>query len=221
MNGVHDMGGLHALGAVVREENEPVFQEPWEKRAFAITVAMGLHGKWNMDRGRFVRENRHPADYLQSRYYELWIKGLEQLLIENGFLTPEEIAAGRALAPPPPGTRPPPPPARVAEGLRKGATARLPDDVPPRFGVGDRVRVRDINIATHTRAPRYCRGHVGVIERDHGVFIFPDTHAMLEGTKPQHVYSVRFEGKHLWGEVASDRHTVQIDLWDDYLDPSS
>jgi hypothetical protein len=109
----------------------------------------------------------------------------------------------------------------VAEVLRKGATVRLTDDVPARFRAGDSVRVRDINIATHTRAPRYCRGHVGVVERDHGVFIFPDTNALLQGTKAQHAYSVRFEGKRLWGETASDGHTVLIDLWDDYLEPAS
>jgi nitrile hydratase len=220
VNGAHDLGGMHGLGAVEREENEPVFHEEWERRAFAITLAMGFHGKWTLDRSRFMRENRHPADYLQSSYYELWTKGLEALLLENGFVTPEEIAAGRALSPPPPGAAPPAAPARVADVLRKGASARLADDVPARFRTGDGVRVRDINTPTHTRAPRYCRGHVGTIERDHGVFIFPDTYALLQGKKPQHLYSVRFDGKRLWGESADGRHTVLIDLWDDYLEPA-
>lgn len=218
MNGAHDMGGLHGLGAIEREENEPAFHDEWERRAFAITLAMGFHGKWSLDRSRFIRENRHPVDYLQSSYYELWIKGLEALLIENGFLTPEEIATGRALVPPPKDRKPPVGPGRVAEILRKGATARLPDDVPARFRPGDAVRIRDIDTPTHTRAPRYCRGHFGVIERDHGVFIFPDTNALGLGSKPQHLYSVRFGAKSLWGEAASEHDLVLIDLWDDYLE---
>jgi nitrile hydratase len=218
MNGAHDLGGAHGLGPIEREENEPPFHEEWERRAFAITLAMGFHGRWPLDRARFMRENRHPVDYLESSYYELWIKGLEPLLIENGFVTEEEIAAGRALRPSPVGTQPPAAPERVSEILRKGATARVAEGVPARFGVGDRVRVRDINVATHTRAPRYCRGHVGIVERDHGIFIFPDTHAMLKGKKPQHLYSVRFAAQDLWGKGAAARDAVLIDLWDDYLE---
>lgn len=218
MNGAHDLGGMHGLGKIEREEDEPVFHEEWERRAFAITLAMGFHGKWTLDRTRFMRENRHPVDYLQSSYYELWIKGLEALLLENGFVSKEEIVTGRALEPPPAGIGKPVGPEGVAEILRKGATARLPDDVPASFRPGDKVRVRHINTPTHTRAPRYCRGHVGTIERDHGVFIFPDTYAIGQGKKPQHLYSVRFEGSELWGDVAAERDAVMIDLWDDYLE---
>jgi nitrile hydratase len=218
MNGAHDLGGTHGLGPIEREENEPPFHDDWERRAFAITLAMGFHGKWPLDRARFMRENRHPVDYLESSYYELWIKGLEPLLLEHGFVTEEEIASGRALRPVPAGTQPPVGPGRVAEILKNGATARVDADVPARFAAGDRVRVRDINIPTHTRAPRYCRGHVGTVERDHGVFIFPDTHALMQGKKPQHLYSVRFKGQDLWGAGAPGRDTVLIDLWDDYLE---
>jgi nitrile hydratase len=218
MNGAHDLGGSHGLGPIVREENEPTFHEEWERRALALTLAMGSHGKWSIDRSRFMRENRHPIDYLASSYYELWLKGLEPLLIENGFLQPGEIEAGRALAPPPADAKPAASPERAAETLRRGASARVAVDMPARFKAGDRVRVRDINVEGHTRAPRYCRGHEGVIDRDHGVFVFPDTSALGQGPKPQHVYSVRFPARRLWGETASPRDEVMIDLWDDYLD---
>ena len=66
--------------------------------------------------------------------------------------------------------------------------------------------------------PRYVRGRRGVVAIDHGVFIFPDTHAAGEGTKPQHVYSVRFTAQELWGPDASARDRVHVDLWDDYLE---
>ncbi len=41
MNGAQDMGGMHGFGAVEPEPNEPVFHADWEKRAFALTLAMG------------------------------------------------------------------------------------------------------------------------------------------------------------------------------------
>ena len=36
MNGIHDLGGMHGLGPVVAEQNEPVFHEEWEGRAFGL-----------------------------------------------------------------------------------------------------------------------------------------------------------------------------------------
>ena len=80
MNGAQDMGGVHGFGPVEPEQNEPVFHADWEKRAFALTLAMGTPGGWNIDMSRFVRENRPPAEYLSMSYYQLWFAGLEMLL---------------------------------------------------------------------------------------------------------------------------------------------
>jgi len=90
--------------------------------------------------------------------------------------------------------------------------------VRPRFKVRQRVRARNINRTGHTRLPRYVRGKAGVIVRDHGVYLFPDSNAHSQGEKRQHVYSVRFAATELWGEVASPRDSVHLDLWDDYLE---
>jgi nitrile hydratase len=92
--------------------------------------------------------------------------------------------------------------------------------VPPKFKAGDAVVARNVNPAGHTRIPRYVRGRRGSIDRDHGVFIFPDTHAAGLGRKPQHVYSVRFAARELWGPDGHARDAVYVDLWDDYLDPA-
>ena len=48
--------------------------------------------------------------------------------------------------------------------------------------------------------------------------IFPIPTRMAQGEKRQHVYSVRFAARELWGEQASPRDSVYIDLWDDYLE---
>jgi len=104
--------------------------------------------------------------------------------------------------------------------IRKGGKARVDADVLPRFKVGDTVVARTINPLEHTRLPRYARGRRGVIAHDHGVFVFPDTHASGRGPKPQHCYSVRFAARELWGPTAAAHDAVYIDLWDDYLDPA-
>ena len=216
MNGAHDLGGMHGFGQVEIEKNEPVFHFPWEKRAFALTLASGFHGKWNLDMSRYAREQMPPAEYLATTYYEHWLFGLQKLLVEQQLVTAIELQTGHAEA-------------KTSELralqvsdveplLRKRRAARLDEDVPPRFRAGERVVARNINPTGHIRLPRYARGRRGVIDRDHGVFIFADTHAMSRDKKPQHCYSVRFTARELWGTDASAHDSVFVDLWDDHLD---
>jgi nitrile hydratase beta subunit len=226
MNGVHDLGGMHGFGPVVIEPDEPVFHTEWERRTFALNLAMGAWRRWNLDMSRHAREQMPPAGYLAASYYEHWLWGLERLLEHHGFLAPADLdrrvregvdsdrpAAVEPLA----GTL------RVdgvPRFLRNRRAARLDDPVPPKFKAGDAVVGRSMNPPGHTRVPRYVRGRRGVIDRDHGVFIFPDTHAAGLGRKPQHVYSVRFAARELWGSDGHPRDAVYVDLWDDYLDPA-
>ncbi|HEV7368723.1 nitrile hydratase subunit beta [Arenibaculum sp.] len=220
MNGGHDLGGMHGLGPVEAEPGEPPFHEEWERRAFALTLAMGFHGAWNIDASRHARENRHPVDYLSSSYYELWLKGLERLLAERGIVDPAEIGHGHAAGPRPEGMRPAHDPETAAAILARGGDARRDGAAPPRFRPGDRVLVRERAVPGHTRAPRYCRGRVGTVDRDHGGFVLPDTNAHGLGEAPQHCYSVRFAARTLWGEAASPHDAVYVDLWDGYLEPA-
>jgi len=97
-------------------------------------------------------------------------------------------------------------------------SARRDARVSPRFRVGQRVRARNMHPNGHTRLPRYARGRLGLVVRDHGVFVFPDTNAEFLGEKPQHVYSVRFAARELWGDRASSRDFIHLDMWDDYLE---
>ena len=50
-------------------------------------------------------------------------------------------------------------------------------------------------------------------------FVFPDTNAHYLGEKPQHVYSVRFTARELWGDKAAPQDSIYLDMWDDYLEP--
>jgi nitrile hydratase subunit beta len=83
MNGAQDMGGKHGFGPVKPELNEPVFHNEWEKRAFALTLAMGMPGGWNIEMSRFARENRPPAEYLSMSYYQIWFAALEHMAKEQ------------------------------------------------------------------------------------------------------------------------------------------
>jgi len=217
MNGIHDMGGMHGMGRIAREKGEPVFHARWEGRVFALNRALGAWGKWNIDASRHSKEVIPPAEYLKMSYYEKFLTGLVDLAIRSGLVSQVEVTSGKpakgSLKATPPLTA-----ERVPPLVRRGATARRNVSTSPRFQVGQRVRARNIHPVGHTRLPRYARGKPGVVDRVHGVFVFPDTNSQFLGENPQHVYSVRFDASELWGEQASPRDSVYIDLWEDYLE---
>jgi len=217
LNGIHDMGGMHGFGPIEPEPDEPVFHHRWEERAFALVRAMGAFGRWNIDASRYQRELIPAADQLRMSYYERWLAGLSGLLVRHGFVTEAELASGKAL----PGAAPGHvalPAADVPAFIARGAPASRAATRPPRWRAGQRVRARNLNPAGHTRLPRYVRGRRGTVDRIHGVFVFPDTHAHFRGEAPQPLYSVRFEARELWGDEAAAADAVYVDLWEDYLD---
>jgi nitrile hydratase subunit beta len=171
VNGAQDMGGVHGFGAVLAESDEPVFHADWERRVFALTRAMGATGEWNLDASRFARENRPPNEYLDKSYYEIWLAGLEQLLAQCGLVAEHELTAGRELERRKP-VRRTLAPADVAAALGRGIPTNREAPQPATFLVGDRVRARNVNPLTHTRLPRYVRGHVGTVIATHGCHVF-------------------------------------------------
>ena len=213
------MGGMHGMGPVPYKRDEPVFHAPWEARVFALNIAMRAWRRWNIDAGRYEIELIAPAEYLRMSYYEKWFERLLRLLVKRNLVNQEEIDSGAPAAGAGKAT-----PAftadKVARMVRNGAAASRNVPLRPRFGLKQRVRARMINPEGHTRLPRYVRGKTGTVEHDHGVYVFPDTNAMFLGENPQHVYSVRFAARELWGAQASPRDSVYLDLWDDYLEPA-
>ncbi len=228
------MGGMHGFGLVVREHDEPVFHAEWERRTFAIALALMGRRAFNVDEFRRMIEQMPPLQYLGASYYERWLHACESLLIEKGVVESVEIdvvmAALRAGASVPRASvgatdRMAPDAGHDGDAAtpstKLGGSARslrYDQSFHPRFKAGDRVIARNLNPEGHIRMPRFVRGHHGIVHRDWGVFVFPDTHAHGLGTKPQHCYAVEFEAGELWGGAhpASDR--VCVDLWEDYLD---
>jgi nitrile hydratase beta subunit len=216
MNGIHDMGGMHGFGPVAPEPNEPVFHSDWEARVLALNRALGYARLWNIDMSRAAIEVLPPEIYLTRSYYAKWLLRLEQLLLERGLITPDEIAAGHAQGRGQPLGRKLAV-ADVAAALTRGSYGRAPP-APARFKAGDRVRTRNINPATHTRLPRYARGHVGMIECVRGCHVFPDSVAIGQGENPQWLYTLAFEGRELWGEAADPNLKVSIEAFEPYLE---
>ena len=217
MNGVHDMGGQQGMGPVVFEKDEPVFHASWEARIYALNRAMRAWRKWSLDTDRHALELMSPLDYLRMSYYERWVYRLEAQVVQYGLVSREEFESGQ----PAPGSTKASPPLTLATSdrwLNRGIASSDDPRVRPSFTVNQRVRARNINPTGHTRLPRYARGKTGVIVRDHGVYLFPDSNAHFQGEKRQHVYSVRFAARELWGASASPRDSMHLDLWDDYLE---
>lgn len=219
MNGPQDLGGQMGFGSIAPERDEPIFHADWEKRALGLVIAAGSMGHWSIDESRFARENRNPSDYYCSSYYEIWIKGLEAVLLKHGFVTPADLAAGEPVDPAPS-------PRRVLHAdavpalVARGSPYDRPLLAAPRFAPGDRVRTRSINPTGHTRLPRYARGKVGEIIAAHGGFVFPDDNAVGPANAPQHLYTVRFAATELWGPESDPWSEVSIDAWESYLEPA-
>jgi len=212
MNGAHDMGGMQDMGPIPHEPNEPLFHAEWERRVFALFNATDL--QWPYRRAQI--ELIPPADYLRMSYYEKWLAALVSILTKTGMASAAEIESGKVLN----GVNTKWHVLSVAEVAARILPVSTTSDVtaPTQLHVGQRVRARNLNPVGHTRLPRYVRGKVGTITRDGGIEELQDTEIQGLGPKQQHVYTVQFAARELWGEQASPRDSVYADLWEGYLE---
>lgn len=215
MNGPHDLGGMMGFGPVAAEPDEPVFHSGWERRAFAINLAMGMTGSWNIDEARHARECLPPGLYWSSSYYEMRHYALENQLEELGLVARAERDAGHRLGQPRPVKRVP-----TAEAARAilahGGPANRPTRSVAAYRIGDTVRARNIHARGHTRLPGYLRGHAGEVVKVHGVHVFPDSSAHGKGDDPHWLYAVRFKASEVFGRLTGD--SITADLWEPYLE---
>ncbi|GGF93434.1 nitrile hydratase subunit beta [Paenibacillus abyssi] len=230
MNGIHDVGGMDGFGPVKREENEPVFHERWEGRVRALSMLINKKRRlYFIDESRHTIERIHPVYYMGSSYYQLWLLRFETMMMERGVLTEQEIqermgqiapgasfepdlAAFRTIRPHNPTQH-----RRTAIQTTSG-TASPNEPVPPKYKPGTVVQAKLAATLGHTRIPRYIRGKQGVIEAVHGHSPIPDIRVDQGLSLYQPVYRVRFKARELWGEDASPKDTLCIELWEDYLE---
>ena len=219
MNGWHDLGGMHGFGPIlpICECDEPVFQDRWEARVFALTVAVEYLDKWNLDESRYAIEDQHPVDYLKNSYYENWLISLERLMIEKGLITYKELESGVMNANSPLNEFTPLHVNEVEGYIYEGSTTQMDIKRCPHFEIGDMVSVANTNSIGHTRLPRYVRGKRGVVQEQHGAHVFPDQNA-LGNRIGEHLYSVYFSAAEIWGNVEEANFGVNVDLWESYLE---
>lgn len=219
MNGAHDLGGKHGFGDIDRQQ-EDNFASEWEEKVFALTLACGMLGRWNLDQSRYAREQMDPAHYLNSSYYEHWLAGLEQLLVEKNLVTREELESGVAQGA---GAATPVDPVTMQQILATGAPTLVEQQRAAIFNIGDRVVVAMDHPTSHTRAPGYVMGKVGQVVTHHGAHVFADEHASSGEKVGEYLYGVRFEAKSLWGSAHASQQASQIgasvtvDLFEPYL----
>jgi nitrile hydratase len=213
MNGIHDMGGLHGFGAVAVEPDEPVFHHRWEARVFGI--ARSFRG--NGDAARHSLERLDPIAYLQHGYYGRWFAAMERRLAALGVVTAPEIEARMRKR------RSSKPRRRRGEPVRWRPTPTSyarEIDAAPAFAPGQRVRAKNHQPPGHTRLPAYVRTRAGIIVLRHAAMVFPDDNAHDRGENPQYLYTVRFDGRELWGDSTEPGICVHVDLFESYLEPA-
>ena len=199
------MGGLQGFGPVEVEADEPIFHADWERRAARVTIAATMAGHL-AGRFRHAIERMDPTWYLVAPYYERWLTSAATGLVEAGVITQQELDVRLGS------------PFALARPIR---APRLPEPGPSsdrhRYGVGDRVRVREWHPLGHTRAPRYVQGKRGTVARLDDVSSLPDVEYHCDQRRNEPTYSVRFEALELWGSTGDPVH---VDLWESYLEAS-
>ena len=216
VDGVHDMGGMHGFGPVIRRPSdraldEPPFHDPWEGRTFGLMITTAAKGL----RPGSLRpsiEELEPATYLASSYYERWARAVEAQLVGGGSVTSAEVDQRAATVGDEPARSQASDPelsAAIPAFLNR-PTPTSGEPVTAAFRVGGRVTVRRMAPVAHHRCPRYVRGATGTVERINGGWPHP------EADTPEAVYRVRFDMRDLWGDDA-EPGALFIDLWERYL----
>src|SRR5215472_8884876 len=221
MDSIADMGGTRGWGpAHPPRRDEPVFEEPWQGRAFALALLSIWVSGQNIDAFRHALERLDRASYLCDGYFGRWLNAAELQLTDSAILAPGAIAArARKLSGEDVAEPPVPEPARPQYAPTARGSLRTVDTAPA-FSVGERVRAKDMSPPGHTRLPGYVRGHAGVVELIQPAAVLPDSNAHFEGENPQHVYSVRFGSRELWGADA-EPFSVTAELFESYLEKAS
>jgi nitrile hydratase len=213
------MGGKAELFGPLKplDRDEPAFSEPWQGRAFALTLlANRAATSSNLHAFRHALERVPEQEYLAD-YYGRWLGSAELLLMDSGLLAPgavetraHNLRGGDVSEPPDPE------PHKPTMETAGGGNLRTVD-AQPRYPEGDRVRAVEGTTTGHTRLAGYVRGKTGTVTALRPAQVLPDTAAHFVGENPEHVYSVEFRSDELWGEDA-EPFSLTIDLFESYLE---
>ena len=86
-----------AVPDLPRDEGGPVFREPWEAQAFAMTISLFRKGlftwpEWAAALGEEIKRAQEAGDPDRGdTYYQHWLAALERLVTEKGISDPDNL----------------------------------------------------------------------------------------------------------------------------------
>jgi nitrile hydratase subunit beta len=242
----HYLGGLEGLDPIYTEPG--VFVESWEERIFGIHTAMmalsnhldtalpeydiasvptTFDSFWTWGHLRMGAEGMHPFEYFRLRYYEKWLGGISGFFIEEGYITQEELdtciaelleSSEKAEAPLPQRSDPAID-AQVLKYLQEGDSPQRPRPEPPKFKVGDKVKVKNVAQGAHSRLPGHLKGHVAEVIKVYDeayTYFFPTEDGI--GT-PMPVYSLAIKLDDLWAASTTEPNAIYYnEIFEVYLE---
>lgn len=219
MDGIADMGGARGYGPVkAPARDEAVFAEVWEGRAFALTLlTIGRVSGQNLDAFRHALERLDADAYFEDGYYGRWLNAAELMLTESSIIAPGAIDARVRRNAGEDVEEPAAPEPKKPDYAPTGPGSLRTIEEPPAFSVGDAVRACATPSDGPTKLPSYVRGHSGVVEAVQPAHLLPDTHAVFQGENAQHVYTVRFDSREVWGADA-ESFALTIEMFESYLE---
>ncbi|WP_227870822.1 nitrile hydratase accessory protein [Orrella marina] len=87
----------HGLDMPLLKQDGPVFCEPWQAQAFAMTLALHDKGlfdwnRWAQTLGDVIAKAPEKGDPDQGNtYYWHWLAALERILSEHGYVTTQDL----------------------------------------------------------------------------------------------------------------------------------
>jgi len=194
---VHDIGGDLLSFGVIPPATELAH---WEQQCHAVFALLATRQYVSTDGLRRAIEDLTPHQYQTWSYYEKWAAGMAVLLLENGVVTPDELA--QALF----------------------GDIEVNDD-DPLFQAGDIVRVKTFVSSEwrrpHIRTPGYVYGVAGTIERVGSRHPDPSFLAFGLPAPAQYLYRVRFGQGDLWPEQSHSKDVVEVEIYQHWLERSS
>jgi nitrile hydratase accessory protein len=92
---------IRAIPGISRDADGPVFREPWEAQAFAMTLALQERGlftwpEWSAALAEEIRRAQAAGDPDSGEtYYRHWLAALERLIAEKGVANSDTLARYR------------------------------------------------------------------------------------------------------------------------------
>lgn len=113
--------------------------------------------------------------------------------------------------------------AEIAEGVGDPQCYRGKAGTPPKYKVGDHLRVRDLPDVFYNQTPGYTRGVVGVVEEVVYESPTPEDEAWGRIDQAEWFYLLSFRHADLWGDDDPDANlndTVQAEMPERWLEPA-